>query len=107
MVAIICPSSSDTRLSSTSASVIAVRSSQDVSAQLMPFCTIYINYNHKLLVRASKLATPWDKFKGLAWKRGFKFSQEEKKEENEILLYICFAIGRLVLILIINSEICL
>ena len=73
-VAVICPSSPDARLNSTSAGMVATRGSEDVSAQLMLFCTIYTNYNHKLLAEVIKPAIPWDKFKGLASRGGPKIS---------------------------------
>ena len=69
-----CLSGPDARLNSTSAGMIATRSSEDVSAQLMLFCTIYTNYDHKLLARVRKPAIPWDKFKGLVLGGGLKVS---------------------------------
>ena len=38
----------------------------------MLFCTIYTNYNYKLLGGVRKLAIPWDKFEGLTLKGGSK-----------------------------------
>ena len=73
----------------------------------MFFCTIYTNQNHKLLVRVKKPIIAWDKFQGLALRGGFKIFQKEKAEENEALIFIYFGIKKLVLILIINSRICL
>lgn len=73
----------------------------------MLFCIIYTNYNHKPLAGVRKPAISWDKFKGLASKRGPKVTLEEKKEENKVLIYICFKIKKLVVMLIMNPEICL
>lgn len=73
----------------------------------MLFYTIYTNYNHKLLGRIRKPAIPWEKFKGLALRKGPKFSQEKRKGDNKVLVYICFGIRGLDLMLIINSKICL
>lgn len=59
------------------------------------------------LVEAKKLEIPWDKFKRLAFKGGYKIFQEEIKEKNEIIIYIYYKTRKLILILIINLEICL
>ena len=64
----------DAKLTLASAGMIAIRGTQDLSAQLMLFCTIYTNYNHKLLAKVKKLAILWDKFKGLALREGLKVS---------------------------------
>ena len=73
-VAIMHSNNFDTGLNSASAGMVATKSSQDISVQLILFNTIYTNYNHKLLAKVRKLTIPWDKFKGLALKRGFKIS---------------------------------
>ena len=78
-----------------------------MSAHLMLFCTIYTNYNHKLLAGVRKPTILWNKFKGLALKGGPKVSQEEREREDKMLVYIYFKIKRLVLMLIINARICL
>ena len=102
------PSGSDTRLNSALIGMVATRSIQDVKAQLMLFCTIYINYDHKPLAGVKKPAIAWDKFKRLASKRGPKFAQEEKVERNEVLVVcICFETKRPVVMMITNSGICL
>ncbi len=97
----------DARLNLASAGMIATRGSQDVIAQLMLFCTIYTNYDHKPLAGVRKPAIPWDKFKGLASKGVLKVSQKEREGENEVLVCICFETRGIVLILIMNSGICL
>lgn len=56
-----------------------------------------------LLVR--KLKILWDKFRELILNRDSKIFQEKKRRKNEILVYICFEIRKLVLILTINSGI--
>ena len=99
-VAVICPRGLDARLNSISAGIIAKKGSEDIDAQLMLFCTIYTNYNHKLLAKVRKLAIPWNKFKRLASRGGPKVFQEEKKGEDEVLVYICFGRKGLVLMLI-------
>ena len=99
--------SPDARFNSKSAGTVATRGSQDVSAQFMLFCTIYTNYDHKPLAGVRKPAIPWDKFKGLASRGVPKVSQEERKGENEVLVCICFETKGLVLMLIMNTEICL
>ena len=104
---VIRPSGPDARLNLASAGMIATRDSQDVSAQLMLFCTIYTNYDHKPLAGVRKPAIPWDKFKGLASRGVFNVSQEEREGENEVLVCIYFETRGLVLILIMNSGICL
>ena len=71
----------DTRLNLASAGMVATKGSQDVSAQLILFYTIYTNYNHKVLAKVKKLAIPWDKFKRLALRGDPKVSQEEKKKK--------------------------
>ena len=73
----------------------------------MLFCTIYTNYDHKLLAAVRKPIIPWDKFKRLALRRGFKVFQEEREGKDEILVFICFGTRGLVLMLIINLGICL
>lgn len=57
----------------------------------------YINYNHKLLFRVRKSV--------MTLKRDSKIFQWEKRGENKVLIYICFRIWKLVLILIINWRI--
>ena len=99
------PSGLDVRLNSTSAGMVTTKGSEDVSAQLMRFCTIYTNYNHKLLAEVRKLVIPWDKFKGLASRGGLKVSQEEREGEDEVLVYICFGTKGLVLMLIMISGV--
>ncbi len=101
------PNGPDARLNSASAGMVATRVSQDVIAHLMLFCTIYTNYDHKPLAGVRKPAIPWDKFKGLASRRVPKVSQEEKEGENEVLVCICIETRGLVLMLIMNSGICL
>lgn len=44
----------DTRLNSASASMVSTKDSQDISTQFILFCTIYTNYNHKLLAKIRK-----------------------------------------------------
>ena len=68
------PSGPDARLNSASAGMVVTKGSEDVSAQLILFCTIYTNYNHKLLAGVRKPAIPWDKFKGLPSRGGPKVS---------------------------------
>ncbi len=101
------PSGPDARLNSASAGMEATKGSQDVSAQLILFCTIYTNGDHKRLAGVRKPAIPGDKFKGLASRGVPKVSQEEKEGENEMLVCICFEKRGLVLMLIMNLAICL
>ena len=75
-------SAPDAGLNLASAGMIATRGSQDVSAQLMLFCTIYTNYDHKPLAGVRKPAIPWDKFKELASRGVLKVFQEEREGEN-------------------------
>ena len=48
------PSGPDARLNLASANMVATRGSQDVSPQFMLFCTIYSNYDHKMMARDRK-----------------------------------------------------
>ena len=73
----------------------------------MLLCTTYTNYNHKLLAGVRKSAIAWDKFKGFALRGGPKVFQKEREGENKEMIYIYFGTKGLVLILIINSRICL
>ena len=47
----------------------------------------------------------WDKFKGLALRGSLKVIQEEKKRENEVLIYLFFGIRGLDLMSFMNSRI--
>lgn len=84
---------------------------QDISDQLIIFCTIYTNYNYKLQKRVKRWEIPWNKFRGLTSNGDPKISQKKKKKENEVLVCICFEIRKLVLILVLiltnKSGICL
>ena len=99
------PISPDARLNSTSAGIVATRGSKDVNAQLMFFCTIYTNYNYKLLAGVKKLAIPWDKFQSLVWRVNPKVSQKERDGEGKVLVCICFGTKELVLMMIMISGI--
>ncbi len=57
-VPVIRPSGPDAKLNLASAGMIATMGSQIVSAQLMLFCTIYTNYDHKPQAGVRKLAIP-------------------------------------------------
>lgn len=46
----------DTKLILILASIIGRKNWQDINTQSIPFYTIYINYNHKLLARIRMLA---------------------------------------------------
>lgn len=81
-------------LNSPDITIISIKSSQDISAQLIFYNIIYTNHNKLCLVRTKMLEISWNKFKKLDF-----------KGENEILIYIYFEIKELNLILIINSEI--
>ncbi len=86
----------------------AIRGSQDVNAQVTLFCIIYTNYNpKKWLAGVKKPVIPWDKFQGLASKRGKMVSQKEKEQENGVLVCICFETRELGWLLIMNIEFCL
>ena len=102
-----CPSNPDAKLNSTSAGIVAIKGSKNVSAQLMLFYTIYTDYDRKLLAGVGRSAILWDKFKGLASRGGPKVSQKEREGEDEVLVHICFGTQRLVLILIMILRICL
>ena len=102
-----CSNGLDARLNSVSTGMVATKNSQDISAQLLLFCTIYTNYDHKLLAKVRKPAVLWDKFKGLPLKRSPKVFQKERERENQILVCIYFRIRERVFMLIINSGICL
>ena len=65
-VAVIYFSNPDTRLNLISAIIMAIKNSQNVNTQLILFCTLYNNYNHKLLPGVKKLIIPWNIFKRLA-----------------------------------------
>lgn len=86
----------------------AIRSSKDENAQFMLFCIIYTNNYQKILAGARKSETPWDKFKELAFRRGHKLLQENKTEKKNEVYMICiyFDTKELVMILIMNSELC-
>lgn len=58
-----------------------------------------------LLIRKPEIS--WDKFRELISNRGSKIFQEKKRRKNEMLVYICFEIRKLVLMLTINSGVCL
>lgn len=62
----------DARLKLASASIVAIKSSQDVKTQLMLFCIICTNYNHKPLAGVRKPVIFTNEFKGLALKKGPK-----------------------------------
>ncbi len=69
----------------------ATKGSQDVSAQVTLFCIIYTKYDpKKWLARVKKPVISWDKYKGLASKRGKMVSQEERERENGVLVCIYF-----------------
>ena len=87
--------------------MLITKSNQDVSAQLIFFFTIYTNYNHKPLPKVRKLEISWNKFKKLALKIIFKVFQEEKGGEKKVLICIFVKMRELVLMLMMNSGICL
>ena len=99
---IICLSGSNTRLNLVLAGMITSKKSQNIKAEFMFFYTIYINYVYQLLVKIRKSKISWDKLKRLALKKDPKVAKKEKKGENKVLVYICFEIRRLVIILIMN-----
>ena len=68
----------------------------------MLFCTIYTNYNYKMLAGIRKSAILYVKFKRLALKRGLKVFQKAKEGEDKVMIYICFETRELVLMLIMN-----
>lgn len=59
-----------------------------------------------MLAGDRKPEIPWDQFKGLATRESRRVFQEEEERENEVLVYICFKVKGLVLILTVNSGIC-
>ena len=93
------------KLNSASVGMVATKSSQDVKGQLMLFCTIYTNYNQKLLAGVQKPAIPWDKFIRLASRKGLEIAQEEKEAKNEVMVYMYFETRGPVVLLIMNSGI--
>ena len=53
-IVVMRPNNPDIKFNSTSANIIAIKDSPDISAQLMLFCTTYTNYNHNLLASIKK-----------------------------------------------------
>ncbi len=91
-----------------SGSDAVTKGSQDVNAQVTLFCIIYTNYDlKKWPAGVKKPVIPWDKFKGLAFKRGKMVSQEKRERENRVLVCICFETRELGWLLIMNTEFCL
>lgn len=78
-----------------------------MSAEFTLFGITYTNNDQKMLVRAKKSEIHYDKFKGPAFRGDHMISQDKKVRENEVLICICCKTKKLVLILIINLEICL
>ena len=60
-----------------------------------------------MLIGVRKPEILWNKFKVPAFKRGYKVFRKEKKEENEVMIYIFLEIRELVLMVIINFRFCL
>lgn len=57
------------------------------------------------MIGAKKSKIFWEKFERLFIKKGKKISQKIEERENEVLVYICFEMKRLVEILIEKSGI--